>query len=189
MAGSKKLEMEAFAPRRGRGRPPKPDAEKSGPTLSFRVKPKLRAALVEAAERNQRSLSEEAEHRLELSVHDDSIDAALFGDPGIKAICFMVAAALQGAKARTGSELQDLGNDKLIALAGAQTLALLDGYRRALIADPEKALAAALPLFKGEASADETAKAMLATLQRADDQASFDRINDRNSTSPPDDKA
>ena len=51
--------------KRGRGRPPKPDAERKRGVLAMRVRDNIREALATRAAANQRSMSEEAEYLLE----------------------------------------------------------------------------------------------------------------------------
>jgi hypothetical protein len=53
--------------KRRRGGQPKPANERKRNNLTFRVRDKLRADLTAAAEANQRSVSEEIEHRVEAS--------------------------------------------------------------------------------------------------------------------------
>jgi hypothetical protein len=57
-------------PKRGRGRPLKPAAARKRNNLTIRVRDALKANLESRAQENQRSLSEEAEFRLEGSFAD-----------------------------------------------------------------------------------------------------------------------
>lgn len=56
-----------------RGRPPKPAAEKRRATLTLRIRDELRQSLENEAAKNQRSLSEEAEARLERRTREDRL--------------------------------------------------------------------------------------------------------------------
>lgn len=59
------------------GRPPKSLDGAKRDSLTMRVHERTRAALKEAGQANGRSLSEEAEHRIEQSFRDDRVMAAL----------------------------------------------------------------------------------------------------------------
>lgn len=61
---AKKTQREPF--KRGRGRPPKPAAERKRGVLTMRVRDSLKEALAARASANQRSISEEVEYLLEL---------------------------------------------------------------------------------------------------------------------------
>jgi hypothetical protein len=58
---------------KGRGRPPKPQAQRKRANLTFRVRDELRSRLEAAATVAQRSVSEEIEHRLEASFRDEEL--------------------------------------------------------------------------------------------------------------------
>jgi hypothetical protein len=60
-------------PKRPRGRPPKPEAERKRGNLTMRLRDATRLALEDAAAANQRSLSEECEARLEYSLRDQRL--------------------------------------------------------------------------------------------------------------------
>jgi hypothetical protein len=55
------------------GRPPKPEDERRAINLTFRARKNLRQRLLEAAEENQRSLSEETEFRIETTFRDQDV--------------------------------------------------------------------------------------------------------------------
>ena len=59
------------------GRPPKADSARKRNILSMRVRDDLRAKLARSAESSQRSVSEEAEFRLEQSFRDDRVLEAI----------------------------------------------------------------------------------------------------------------
>jgi hypothetical protein len=75
----------AAAPKRPRGRPPKPDAERKRGIFAMRMRDGTMALLAQRAAANQRSLSEEGEALLEYALHaeerlDQSFDLT-FGRP------------------------------------------------------------------------------------------------------------
>jgi hypothetical protein len=59
--------------KRSRGRPPKPSEARKRNVLTIRVRDRLKADLEAAAAENQRSLSEEAEFRLEWALRTDKL--------------------------------------------------------------------------------------------------------------------
>jgi hypothetical protein len=66
--------------KRPRGRPPKPEADRKRGNFTMRLRDATRYRLEAAASRNQRSLSEECEARVERSFHEEELSAALGGD-------------------------------------------------------------------------------------------------------------
>jgi hypothetical protein len=92
------------SPGRRRGRPPKPDAERKRRILAMRMRDATMATLTQRAAANGRSLSEEAEARIEHSLHagdmlEQALDLAL-GRPGaglILAIVHVVRDVARGA--------------------------------------------------------------------------------------------
>jgi hypothetical protein len=56
-----------------RGRPPKDEPERKSDHISFRARPGLRARLIAAAEKSERTVSQEIEHRLERSFERDEL--------------------------------------------------------------------------------------------------------------------
>jgi hypothetical protein len=69
--------MEAQAPKPRRGRPPKTGGEAKRAPFFTRMRPSIKARLEEAARQNQRSVSEEAEARLEQSFETRPLLGAL----------------------------------------------------------------------------------------------------------------
>lgn len=65
---------------KGRGRPPLSPAERRNRNFTFRSRGALREQLRTAAKTNERSVSEEIEHRLELSFRDDRLGAPVESD-------------------------------------------------------------------------------------------------------------
>lgn len=82
--------------KRGRGRPPKPVAARKRNNLTIRLRDQTKAAIEKQAADNQRSLSEEAEHRLERSFDFD----AELGGQRTAALIKTIARAMNA----TGSE-------------------------------------------------------------------------------------
>lgn len=91
--------MNAKATKARMGRPPLPPEKRRSASMGFRPTPSLRASLEAQAAVNQRSVSQEIEHRLERSFHDDARFAALMGEDGGE------MAHLFGAAIRTASIL------------------------------------------------------------------------------------
>jgi hypothetical protein len=60
-----------------RGRPPKPVAERRRHNQTFRCNDEMLARLQEEADRNQRSISEEVERRLDKSLENEKISEAI----------------------------------------------------------------------------------------------------------------
>jgi hypothetical protein len=83
-----------------RGRPPKPPAARKRNNLTIRVRDKLKADLEANAAGNQRSLSEEAEFRLERSFSEESfIDHAL-GGADMRQMAILMISAFSSAGRR-----------------------------------------------------------------------------------------
>jgi hypothetical protein len=61
------------------GRPLKHPGEPLSKAMAFRLRPRLAELLQESAAKASRTVSQEIEHRLERSFHDDRIDQAHFG--------------------------------------------------------------------------------------------------------------
>ena len=91
--------------KRGRGRPPAPEEERRRSNLSLRVRTETRSALEEAAAQNGRSLSEEAELRLDYTVRaeqgaDQLLDFA-YGRP-LSGLVLLLARVLRESGAAAG---------------------------------------------------------------------------------------
>jgi hypothetical protein len=71
--------MTIDAPKR-RGRPPIAEEERKAGNLTFRTRGSLRAQLEEAAQQSGRSVSEEIEHRLQISFDRRSIAMHMYGE-------------------------------------------------------------------------------------------------------------
>src|SRR4051812_29559407 len=91
--------------KRGRGRPAAPEAERRRSNLSLRVRTETRSALEEAAAQNGRSLSEEAELRLDYTVRAEQgaeqlLDFA-YGRP-LSGLLLLMARVLREAGSNAG---------------------------------------------------------------------------------------
>jgi len=91
--------------KRGRGRPPAPEAERRRSNLTLRVRSETRSALERAAAENARSLSEEAELRLDYSVRAEQgaeqlLDFA-YGRP-LSGLLLLLARVLREAGSNAG---------------------------------------------------------------------------------------
>lgn len=81
------------------GRPTKPTSERKRNSVTLRVRDALKDAIAAAAKANQRSVSEEAEFRLELSLLDD----ASVGGGDLRPIAVVMATAFAaGGRRRDG---------------------------------------------------------------------------------------
>lgn len=93
------------AKKRGRGRPKVPDEVRKRNNVTIRLRDQVKADLEAAAAKNQRSLSEEIEARMERSFRDDrllpEILAAAYGG-GCAALVLMIARAMHEAGTSTG---------------------------------------------------------------------------------------
>ena len=70
--------------------------------MGFRPTPEIRAKLEAAAERNNRSLSQEIESRLEKSFTTEEVQEATFGGKHIHALMRLLSATVTLAEAETG---------------------------------------------------------------------------------------
>src|SRR4051812_22965736 len=107
------------------GRPPKPISEVKRHSVGLRTTKAMYDRLHAAAAESVRSVAQEIEYRLEMSFRDDDQDAAIFGDPAIKAVCMMLATALQAEKAGAKKSHADWGRKEVVSRACVQTLVLL----------------------------------------------------------------
>lgn len=109
-----------------RGRPAKAPSERKRGNLTFRVRDDLRAALEEAAAQSDRSLSEEIEYRLELSLGQREALKEEWG-PDAFAIAESIAKSLQHIERYTGKRW--LKDEATFLLFSATVSELIRRYR------------------------------------------------------------
>ena len=80
------------------GRPPLPPGKKRGPSMAFRPTPGVRAKLEEAATANGRSMAQEVQTRLELSLAEDEA----FGGSQFRALFGLLGKAANVIEQQTG---------------------------------------------------------------------------------------
>lgn len=80
--------------KRKRGRPPKPAAERRRHVLGLRIRDETKARLQAAADRNQRTMTAEAEERLERSLEVGSFDHLSQEQPTTYTVLLIVASVL-----------------------------------------------------------------------------------------------
>src|SRR5271169_2882666 len=78
-----------------RGRAPKGEYAGKTEVMSFRITPSTKAALKRAAAAGNRSLSQEAEHRLRRGLDDDATISSFWGDAETFAIMRLAAQVIQ----------------------------------------------------------------------------------------------
>jgi hypothetical protein len=110
--------------KRSRGRPRVTDSERKRNNVTIRLRDRLKAALAQSADEQQRSLSEEIERRLETSFVVEEV----LGDAEMRRLIFFVTSAFAAA---TGK--RDWLNDPIAYSAG--TAAVLDAL---LIGFPDR---------------------------------------------------
>jgi hypothetical protein len=114
--------MAEETPKRRPGGQPKPLAERKAHNFTFRGRPDLRGALAAKAEHNQRSLSEEIEHRLYRDLEREKID---------QDIKKMHTAAFVMAVRQAGFQIvRDAGGNVTINISPEMLLAEADGLLR-----------------------------------------------------------
>lgn len=114
--------------KRGRGRPPKPEAERKRNNVTVRLRDATRAALEKWAKENQRSLSEEIETRLERSALDQGqLAAAMEATYGrwLAGLLQVIGAAAQDA-GRTAGLMSTMS--AAISPAGTNWQAGVEGF-------------------------------------------------------------
>lgn len=108
--------MSVEGSKRRPGRPPKPPGERKRRNLTIRLRDKLRSDLESRARLNQRSLSEEAEARLERSFADadaatkaaEAVIEQALGGPSVRPIATgMTAAFIHEGSTAAGQRLPD----------------------------------------------------------------------------------
>ena len=118
--------------RRGRGRPPKLDAERKRGVLSMRVRDNMREALAARAAANQRSISEEAEYLLERAMQaqgvllGESLDLAF--DSEAAGIALLIAQVAHMVGGNSGSD-DWLSNPYAFAHVKEGVTEVLEGMR------------------------------------------------------------
>lgn len=145
MTGTKQKNLDMPGQKRPKrmGRPPLPKEQKKLPALAFRPSGSTRTGLEIAAGESGRTLSQEIEHRIALSLEEDRQVGR-----ELNALLRMYAAAANMIEARTGkSMMDDIDTYHAVRLAWQELLrhscpgdaSVTDKIHQLLEADPDKA--------------------------------------------------
>lgn len=111
-----------------RGRPPIPEEERKGANLTFRTRGSLRLQLEAAAQEAGRSVSEEIEHRLQISFDRKAVALQVFGEQNASLISALqnIVSMPQSSQKHANSAIYLAAITTILAVSGSDLEGLLE---------------------------------------------------------------
>ena len=144
-------------PKRGPGRPPK-QTELKRAFFQSRMRESLKRRLEAAAAEEGRSLSEEIELRLELSLRDDQLGVVVFGDSERYGLLVAIDRLILASQLRTGKGIEDRDTRHLMADQ-------ISGFLKTILEINSAVAGRPLSAYEVRSLADSFALVALASLQ------------------------